>query len=110
MPGACLLACLLDVVMWLLAWSPRVFQNIEVNAVGIQPQHCIVLNTLDGVARELGSDDSPTPTGSKHAAVGRRLVVVIRPGRSAEVLVNGVRATEDTVLVHGDRCVGRASQ
>ena len=95
--------------------STPVCQNIEVNALGVQPQHCVVLNTLDTVVREMSSglDESggsaTVVSASRPAGASRRLVVVIRPGRTAEVYVNGVRIVEDTKLVHGDRCVPAGS-
>ena len=69
-------------------------QNIEVNAVGVLPQHCVVLNTLEGGE---GGESGDAPS-----APNKRLVVVLRPGRHATVAVNGVRATDDTKLMHGD--------
>ncbi len=66
-------------------------QDVVLGGLGIQPQHCIIFNTLD-----------------PHDGGARRVAVVVRPAHTADVVVNGVRISGDTRLVHGDRwvCVG----
>ncbi len=81
---ACLCVC--TCAWWLPVWLG---QNVVVGALGMQPQHCIIFNTLE-------------PTGGPDPA-SRRIAVVVRPASTAEVLVNGTRVTTDTRLAHGDR-------